>query len=62
VALALHDHRLAQRAEETFDVRLPHEQIEGMLDDFRLHVCTAFRSAAFARLSNQSSAKYIGIA
>jgi hypothetical protein len=48
VALALHDHRLAQRAEETFDVRLPHEQFKGMLDDFRLHVRTAFRAAAFA--------------
>src|SRR4029453_17032420 len=62
VALALHDHRLAQRTEETFDVRLPHEQIKSMLDDLGLHVRTAFSAAAFARLANQRGAQHVWIA
>ena len=37
VALALLDHRLRQPAEEAFDVRLAHEQIERELDDLGLH-------------------------
>ena len=61
VALALLDHRLGQRAEEAFDVRLAHQQIERELDDLGLHVRAALGAAALAGLAHQRGAQHLRI-
>ena len=60
-ALALFDHRLRQRAEKSFDVRLAHEQIERELHDFGLHVREALRAAVLAGFANQPRTQNLGI-
>ena len=62
MALALVDHRLRERAEKPFDVRLAHQQIERELDDVGLHLREAFRAAAFGGLAKQRGAQHIRIA
>ena len=54
MALALLDHRLAQGAEEAFDVRLPHEEIERQLDDLA-SACSRGTRRGGARLIREST-------
>ncbi len=61
VALALFDHRPGQRAEESFDVGLAHQQIERQLGDERLHVGAALGPAPLARFPNERRAQHVGI-
>jgi hypothetical protein len=57
MALAFFDHLLCEGAEESFDVRFAHEEIECDLDDGRLHVRGALRAAALARFAKQRGAQ-----
>ncbi|OLE82625.1 MAG: hypothetical protein AUF76_08700 [Acidobacteria bacterium 13_1_20CM_2_65_9] len=61
-AVAFLDHRLRQRAEEAFDVRLTHQQIERELDNVGLHLRQAIGAAARGRFSSQRGAKHVRIA
>lgn len=61
MALTFVDHCLRQRAEESFDARLPHKQLGGQIDNLGLNLRAALRTAAFSCLANQSRAKHLRI-
>jgi len=61
MALAFFDHLLCEGTEESFDVRFAHEEVECDLDDGRLHVRGALRTAALARFAKQRGAQDLRI-
>ena len=61
VALGFLDHRLRQAAEESLDVRLAHEEIDGELHHLGLHVGEALGAAALGVLAHERGAEHLGI-
>ena len=61
MAVALVHQCLREHTEETFDVRLTHQQIERELDDVGLDFCDAHRALTLGAFANQRGAKYFGI-
>src|SRR5262245_10295090 len=60
-AVALFDHRLREGAEEAFDVRLAHQEIEGELHDVGLHGRETLRALSLARLTYESAEEHVEI-
>src|SRR5262245_56671207 len=60
-AVTFFDHRLRKSAEEAFDVRLAHQEIERELHDVGLHGRETFGALPLARLTNERASKHLEI-
>jgi hypothetical protein len=61
VAIALFDHGFRQTAEEAFNVRLAHKEVERELDDFGLHLGEALGAPTRFVLAKERGTQHLGI-